>query len=135
MNGNLENIENLKSQIHNINPKINIHVGLYIPTNMNEFELNDEYLVFSGIGNHITFINMLKKNGFKILKDLEYPDHYEYSNEDLNKIINKANDLNCKIITTQKDFLRINKPELKKIQFVKSKLKILDEKKLLNSIL
>ena len=135
LNGNLENIENLKSQIQNINPKINIHVGLYIPTNMNEFELNAEYLVFSGIGNHITFINMLKKNGFKILKDLEFPDHYEYSNEDLNKIINKANDLNCKIITTQKDFLRINKPELKKIQFVKSKLKILDEKKLLNSIL
>ena len=66
------------------------------------------------------------------MKDLEYPDHYEYSNEDLNKIINIANDLKCKIITTQKDFLRINKPELKKIQFVKSKLKILDEKKLLN---
>ena len=69
------------------------------------------------------------------MKDLEYPDHYEYNNEDINKIINKANDLNCKIITTQKDFLRINKPELKKIQFIKSKLKILDEKKLLNSIL
>ncbi len=135
LNGNLENIENLKIQIKNINPKINIHVGLYMPTNLNDFELNAEYLVFSGIGNHITFINMLKKNGFKILKDLEFPDHYEYSNEDINKIINKANDLNCKVITTQKDFLRINKPELKEIQFVKSKLKILDEKKLLKSIL
>ena len=135
LNGNLENIENLKIQIQNINPKINIHIGLYIPTNINEFELNTEYLVFSGIGNHITFINMLKKNGFKILKDLEYPDHYEYSNEDLNKIIDKAKNLNCKIITTQKDFLRINKPGFKEIQFVKSKLEILDEKKLLNSIL
>ena len=61
LNGNLENIENLKIQIQNINPKINIHIGLYIPTNINEFELNTEYLVFSGIGNHITFINMLKK--------------------------------------------------------------------------
>ncbi len=135
LNGNLENIENLKIQIQNINPKINIHIGVYIPTNINEFELNTEYLVFSGIGNHITFINMLKKNGFKILKDLEYPDHYEYSNEDLNKIIDKAKNLNCKIITTQKDFLRINKPGFKEIQFVKSKLEILDEKKLLNSIL
>ena len=33
LNGNLENIENLKSQIQNIN--LNIHVGLYIPTTMN----------------------------------------------------------------------------------------------------
>ncbi len=135
LNGNLENLENLKIQIQSINPKINIHIGLYMPTNISEFELNAKYLAFSGIGNHRTFINMLKKEGFKILKDLEYPDHYKYSNKDLNKIINEANDLHCKIITTQKDFLRINKPDLKEIQFVKSKLKILDEKKLLNSIL
>ena len=34
LNGNLENLENLKIQIQNINPKINIHIGKYIPTNI-----------------------------------------------------------------------------------------------------
>ena len=47
---------------------------------------NDKYLVFSGIGNHQTFISMLKNYGFKILKDLEFPDHYKYTNKDINKI-------------------------------------------------
>ena len=46
--------------------------------NMNEFELNDEYLVFSGIGNHKTFISMIKYYGFNILKEIEFADHYKY---------------------------------------------------------
>ena len=91
-----------------INPKINIHFGKYEPINLNEFNKNDKYFVFSGIGNHQTFISMIKKNGFNILKDLEFPDHYKYKKKDIEKIINlEAKKLNCKIITTEKDYFKI----------------------------
>ena len=78
---------------------------------------------------------MIKKNGLNVLKDIEFPDHYNYSNNDINKLLDEANRLRCNIITTEKDYLRINNPNLNKIKCVKIKLKILDEEKLMKSIL
>ena len=137
LNGNLENIEKLKVEILKINPNINIHIGKYEPLNLNEFSKNDKYLIFSGIGNHQTFVKMIKNYGLNIFKDHEFPDHYEYTDKDINKILNEANDLNCKIITTEKDYLRINseKKSLSNINFIKSELKIIDEKKLIECII
>ena len=107
LNGNLENLEFLKKELLSINSKINIHVGKYEANNIDEFDKKDNYLVFSGIGNHQTFISMLKNYGFKIIKDLEFADHYQYSNKDINKIIDEANSLGCKIINTEKDYFRL----------------------------
>ena len=134
LNGNLENLDEIETQILKINPKINIHLGKYEITNLNEFQKEDDYLVFSGIGNHSTFISMLKEHGFKIKKDFEFSDHYQYSEKDLNKIISEAELLNCKIITTEKDFLRLNGNNDRKIKFIKSELNIIDEEKLIKSI-
>ena len=134
LNGNLENLDEIERQILRINSKINIHLGKYEITNLNEFQKEDDYLVFSGIGNHSTFISMLKEHGFKIKKDFEFSDHYQYSEKDLNKIISEAELLNCKIITTEKDFLRLNGNNDKKIKFIKSELNIIDEEKLIKSI-
>ena len=137
LNGNLENIEKLKVEILKINPNINIHIGKYEPLNLNEFSKNDKYLIFSGIGNHQTFVEMIKNYGLNIFKDHEFPDHYKYTDKDINNILNEANDLNCKIITTEKDYLRINaeKKSLSNINFIKSELKIIDEKKLIECII
>ena len=51
---------------------------------------------------------MIKKNGLEVLKDLEFSDHYAYTKEDIDKILNEASNLNCEIITTEKDYLRLN---------------------------
>jgi tetraacyldisaccharide 4'-kinase len=134
LNGNLENLDEIETQILKINSKINIHLGKYEITNLNEFQKEDDYLVFSGIGNHSTFISMLKEHGFKIKKDFEFSDHYQYSEKDLNKIISEAEILKCKIITTEKDFLRLNGNNDRKIKFIKSELNIIDEEKLIKSI-
>lgn len=50
---------------------------------------------------------MLKNYKFNILHDIEFPDHYKYTKNDLDKIILKSKELNCNIITTEKDFIRI----------------------------
>ena len=135
LNGNLENLENIKKIILKINSKINIHIGKYHALNIEEFDKKYDYIIFSGIGNHQTFVSMLKKYGLKVHKDIEFPDHYKYSNNDINKILKLANNNNCKVITTEKDYLRLNKIQKNQIKFIKSELKIIDERKLINTIL
>ena len=135
LNGNLENLEIIKKEILGVNSKINIHIGKYEPVNIDEFNKEDKYLVFSGIGNHKTFISMLNNNGIKIIKDIEFSDHHKYKKNEIDKIINEANRLSCKLITTEKDFLRLDKNFINKIKFVKSELKIIDEEKFIKAIL
>ena len=135
LNGNLENLDNIKRHLEKINPKINIHIGEYIPLNIHEFNKKIRYIVFSGIGNHETFISMLRNNGLNIFKDFEFPDHYKYTSHDINKILKLSTQMNCKIITTEKDYLRLKKNNTNKINFIKSELKIIDEDKLISAIL
>ena len=135
LNGNLENIEEISHEINKINPKINIHLGKYEPINLNEFKSEDKYIIFSGIGNHNTFVKMVKNYGLNVLADIEFPDHYKYSENDMNKIIDNANKLNCEILTTEKDFIRIDHPNKNKFKFLKSELKIIDEEKLIKYLL
>ena len=135
LNGNLENLDYLKKNILKFNPKINIHLGKYLATNLNEFNKEDNYLIFSGIGNHKTFVSMMRNYGFKIAKDLEFPDHYKFTNHDIKKILEEANKLNYKIITTEKDYLRLENINTNQIKFIKSELQIVDEDNFIKAII
>ena len=132
LNGNNENIDKIKEFIHKIDPNIKIYQGEYIPLNMNEFDKNKKYLVFSGIGNHKTFITMLRNNNINIVKDIEFPDHYQYLQKEIDEIISISKKLNCKIITTEKDYMRLNNND--KIFYIKSELKILNQETFINDI-
>ncbi len=131
LNGNMENIKNIREKILETNSNAKIFEAKYIPMNIKEFDLNEKYLVFSGIGNHKTFLSMLKNNKMIINKDIEFPDHYNYSEKDLKNILKISKDNNLKILTTEKDFFRIN-IKLNEIKFIKSKLEISNEKDLIN---
>ena len=135
LNGNEESLIAIKDQIKKINPNININCGKYTPLNISEFDKDQNYLVFSGIGNHKTFVDMLKNNKLKIVSDLEYPDHYQYSKRDFDEIIINAKKFNAHIITTEKDYLRLESFNRNEILYVKSSLDISDEKSLTNKLL
>ena len=134
INGNLENIEKIERDILKINSKVHLYKGKYVPLNIKEFDKNEKYIIFSGIGNHQTFVNMIRNYGLKIVKDIEFPDHYKYTKNDIEIILNHAKNLSAKIITTEKDFNRLeNKTE--EIKMINSELQIIDEKKFINTIL
>ena len=78
---------------------------------------------------------MLKKSNINILKEIEYPDHYSYSDKDINELLVEAENMRCKIITTEKDFYRLNDKYTNKIKFVKSVLQIQNESEFLDIIL
>tara|TARA_B100001113_G_scaffold287215_1_gene242855 strand:+ start:233 stop:1174 length:942 start_codon:yes stop_codon:yes gene_type:complete len=132
LNGNNENVDGIKKYIHNIDPNINIYQGEYIPLNINEFDKSDKYLVFSGIGNHRTFVSMLKKNNLNIVKEIEFPDHYRYLQKEIDDIISISEKLNCKIMTTEKDYVKLNNNN--KIFYIKSELKIINQETFINDI-
>jgi tetraacyldisaccharide 4'-kinase len=130
LNGNEESLIAIKDHIKKINPNMSINSGKYTPLNIDEFDKNQSYLVFSGIGNHKTFVEMLKNNKLKIVSDLEYPDHYQYSKKDFDEIIINAKKYNAHIITTEKDYLRLENFNRNEILYIKSNLNIADEKNL-----
>jgi len=134
LNGNLENLESIKEEIFKINPLANIYVGKYLPQKIDKFDKKQNYLVFSGIGNHKTFVSMLKIYNFNIVKDIEFPDHYNYSQKDIDEIIATSKNINCKILTTEKDFMRSKDYISDEIQYISSKLEISNEEKLLKTL-
>ena len=58
------------------NSEIKIHLGKYEPINLREFSKTDKYFVFSGIGNHKTFIKMLRNYGIDIIKNTKTTNFY-----------------------------------------------------------
>ena len=132
LNGNGEESDKIENIIKNIKPNIKIFKAEYNALNIKEINLNGDYLVFSGIGNPSSFLETLKKNNIRIIKSLSFPDHYDYSDKDILEIKKKAEKLNAKIITTEKDFNRLNSTNSEGIEFLKIELKILNEESLIN---
>ena len=134
LNGSGEEDEDIENSIKNIIPNLEIFKAEYIPIDLEKIDLSQNYLVFCGIGNPETFFKTLKKNNFKIVKTMSFPDHYNYSNKDIIKIKETAAKLKAKIITTEKDYNRLNKLNSENINFLKIELKIINEKKLIDFI-
>ena len=132
LNGNKENCENIKNIIINYNPNIKIFEADYVPLNLNTLNKRNDYLIFSGIGNPETFKKTLIANNIKIIDFLQFPDHYNYTNDEIEKIKLKAKKLNTKVLTTEKDYLRLNKSNAANIEFFKVKLNIKNENELIN---
>jgi len=86
LNGNDENNSQLKSKIREYNKDIEIFETYYKPINIKEFDKNDKYLIFSGIGNPDSFKKTLIKNELHIIKEFKFPDHHNYTFKDINKI-------------------------------------------------
>ena len=131
LNGNNEDLTSIKNILIKKNKDLNILDTEYQPTNLESLNLNQSYLVFSGIGNHETFMDMLYKNNFKIIHSIEFPDHYKYSLNDIKKINKIAIDNNAKILTTEKDYLRLKHFGLSNVEYIKVRLKITNITKLI----
>ena len=63
-----------------------------------------------------------------------FPDHNIYTDEDINIIKSKAKKLNAKIITTEKDYLKLSEKNRDGIDFLEIDLIIKNEKKLIDLI-
>ena len=123
LNGEKNN-KKLFNYFKKINRNVKIFRGKYIPTNLRTFNRNSNFLFFCGLGNPSEFEKTLKKYKFKIKDKFIYPDHYNFSDSDISGIKMLAKRENLKIITTEKDYLRLNKKNRKNIKFLKIDLNV-----------
>ena len=132
LNGHSNNFEKIENQIQSINSKIKIFRTLYKISNIQKYNLNLRYLIFSGIGNPSDFKEILLENKFNIAKEIVFADHYEYSQNDFERIINSAKNENLNILTTEKDYMKIPEKFREEIKFLSIDLIIHNENKLID---
>ena len=82
--------------------------------------------MFCGIGNPHEFEKTLIKNKFLIKEKIIYADHCKIPNKILNQLKLKAKKENLSLVTTEKDFFRLDKSQRKNIKFLKTTLEIKD---------
>ena len=131
INGNEADNSKLKTLIKDYNKNIQIFESYYKATNIDKFNFDDKYIIFSGIGNPDSFKETLIRYNFKIVKEITFPDHYEYCSNDIKKIKLDAKNLGAKILTTEKDHIRIGALKNNDIDFLKIELVIKNEEKLI----
>ena len=68
------------------------------------------------------------------MEEISFPDHYQYSKKDLNKLIEKSEKNNAILVTTEKDYYRINGEYKKNILYLKIKTEIEEEKEFIEEI-
>ena len=88
-------------------------------------------MIFSAIGDPLSFKNILIENNFDVSKELIFGDHYNYSNKDIEKIQNIAKKNNLKIITTEKDYVKIPDRFKNNINYLSINLSIQNESELI----
>ena len=125
--------DQFEKKINNISKKISIHYSKYLPINTEKFRDKDLF-AFAGIGNPENFFDLLEENNLRIVKKISFPDHYNYSFNELDDLINISIKNNLKLITTEKDFFRIKHFKLPQIECLNVKIEILDKDNFENEI-
>ena len=96
----------------------------YITYSKKNLSLKKQYIAFSGLANNEKFFDTLKLNNLNIFKTINFPDHYIYSTEIVEDLINKALKESCQLITTEKDIVKIEKKYHKFIDILPIETKI-----------
>ena len=89
----------------------------HIPIISAKFNINNENKIFkgqritafAGIAYPEKFFTSLKEQGAKIVKEVTYPDHHIFDENDLLSLVEMANKTKSILVSTQKDFVRIPK--------------------------
>ena len=119
----------LKKKVLSINKNIKIFETNQKFINLQKLKKNTKYLIFSGIGTPSNFKSLLLKNNIKIFKFIEFPDHHNFRDNEILEIKYFAKKNNLKILTTEKDYLRLEKHHRKDIEFLKIESIIKNKKK------
>ena len=108
----------------------------YFNYNLKKFEefKNRKLIAFAGIGNSINFFNTLKDNRLNVIKEITFPDHYDYSDNDLENLLKTESQNKAKLITTEKDFLRMNPLKRRRFGFVPINVNIINENNLMAEV-
>ena len=128
------NLNKITSEIKKVNSKIEIFNSHVQIKNISKFNLSEKFLIFSGIGNSTSFKEILINNKYDITEEKILTDHDDYKDNDIDQILEIAKKNNLKVITTEKDYIKIPRHLKNEINFIEIDLKIEEEEKLVKFI-
>jgi len=123
----------IENKILDENEKIKIFYTKYIPQNIDEFK-NKKVTAFAGIANPENFFNLLKNNYIDVVKEIKFPDHYNYSEKEIKNLINNAKESSTTLLTTEKDYFRVHSDYKKDINYLKIMVEIENRNKFIDEI-
>ncbi len=123
----------IENKIFSKNKEIKIFYVKYRAQNINECK-NKKVIAFAGIGNPENFFNLLKDNKIDIVEEIKFPDHHKYSEKTLENLINKAKENNTILLTTEKDYFRIDENYKQNINFLKIEVEIENRNQFIDEI-
>ena len=130
---NGKNNLSFEKKLSNLNQNIKIFYSKYKVIDLDKFK-NKKLFAIAGIGNPDNFFDLLVENSLQIEKRLAYPDHYEFSKEEFEKLVDEANEKNYQIIMTEKDYYKIKDFNFKEVQYLKVNLEIKNKDQFLREI-
>jgi len=122
-----------EQKLLNISSSIKIFYTNYFPSNLDKFR-NKKIFAFAGIGNPENFFDTLKENDLNVKKTLAFPDHYEFKRSEIQDIFDYAKKNEYQVLTTEKDYYRINHLGFNDLEYFKVELKIKNEDEFFNQI-
>ena len=78
-------------------------------------------LAFAGIGRPSKFYDTLCELGYDVVETRDFADHYSYTKADIDELIEKAKARGLLLITTEKDFVKLDEEMKKDIHCLKIK--------------
>ena len=118
----------IEEKIYKKNTNIQIYYSNFKLKNINKFK-DKKIVAFAGKGNPSNFFDLLKENNLNVLNEISFPDHYQFSKSDLDKLILESSNQNATLVTTEKDYCRINESYKNNIESAKVELEISNKDK------
>jgi len=133
-----EDRNNISKKIFKINNRVKIFKSIFEPDIKTINYLKGKNIItFSGIGFPKKFFATLKDKKLNLIETICFQDHHKYQKSELEDLIKISKLKNGQLVTTEKDFVKINEIDKnlnKKIVPLPVKLKVLKEKELIEEL-
>ncbi|NRA30044.1 MAG: tetraacyldisaccharide 4'-kinase [Parvularculaceae bacterium] len=84
-------------------------------------------LAFCGIGRPQRFFDALKRAGADLIDQVAFADHHPYTEDDLAPLREDADRLGARLVTTEKDYIRLPEAYRDGVHVVRGRMKMRDE--------
>ena len=79
---------------------------------------SDKVIAFCGIANPESFFSSLKQENITIVEAIKFPDHHNFTTQELDDLLKRAKEQNACLICTKKDWVRLPVPTREKVLFL-----------------
>ena len=133
-----EDRNSISKKILSINSRIKIFKSIFEPDiNTINYLKGKNIVAFSGIGFPKKFFATLKDKKLNLIEKISFQDHHRYQQSELEDLIKISTSKNGQLVTTEKDFVKINEIDQslnKQITQLPVRLKVFKEKELIEEL-